>query len=97
LTSIAPGSQRRLSVLLRSQERASGTMQLSFEPPEGSGDEDGAAQALLQWVQGCGGRNIVALTGAGISTESGAMSLPFLRILLQQNSLQQNSAPALLT
>ena len=47
-------------------------MQLSFEPPEGSGDEEGAAQALLQWVQRCGGRNIVALTGAGISTESGA-------------------------
>jgi len=49
----------------------SGSMRLTFEPPSGSGDEEGAARALLEWVQRCGGRNITALTGAGISTESG--------------------------
>ncbi|EKX35798.1 hypothetical protein GUITHDRAFT_118073 [Guillardia theta CCMP2712] len=43
----------------------------SFEPPTGHGQEQDAAYKLASWIDRCSSQRIVALTGAGVSTESG--------------------------
>ena len=44
---------------------------LQFEPPAGLGDVEAGARRLREWLRECGDCDVVLVSGAGLSTESG--------------------------
>eukprot|EP00277_Geminigera_cryophila_P036505 CAMPEP_0173105910 /NCGR_PEP_ID=MMETSP1102-20130122/40522_1 /TAXON_ID=49646 /ORGANISM="Geminigera sp., Strain Caron Lab Isolate" /LENGTH=277 /DNA_ID=CAMNT_0014002517 /DNA_START=182 /DNA_END=1012 /DNA_ORIENTATION=+ len=44
---------------------------LAFEPPVGLGEVESGALQLRAWMKACGDQNILVISGAGLSTESG--------------------------
>jgi hypothetical protein len=44
---------------------------LQFEPPAGLGDVEAGARRLREWLRECGDSDVVLVSGAGLSTESG--------------------------